>query len=252
MKLVLLQIDIQWGNPQENIARVERLLSQATDANLYVLPEMWATGFATEPAGIAENESHSVALAWMKQQARLRGCAICGSLAVKMPDGSFRNRHYFVKPEGVEYYDKHHLFSHGGEDKTFEAGQEHTIVEWKGVRFLLLTCYDLRFPVWSRYGRAGEYDAIIYVANWPASRQLAWDVLTHARAIENQCYVIAVNRVGSDQKTSYQGGSMLIDPIGRTVAESIKNTEQALEAVLSMENLEKARLRFQVLSDRDE
>ena len=251
MNIVLLQLDIQWGQPQENIQRAERLIAQTGEADLIVLPEMWATGFATEPEGIAEDEDTSVALVWMQQKAAERQCAVCGSLAIRTADGAYRNRHYFVTPRQTDYYDKHHLFTHGGEHQHYTAGSVTKIVEWQGVRFLLLTCYDLRFPVWARYGRAGQYDAIIYVANWPQSRQPAWEVLTHARAIENQCYVVAVTRVGDDPQTHYAGGSMLIDPIGRTVAESKKDTEQPLEAVLSTELLQKARSRFRVLADRD-
>jgi predicted amidohydrolase len=114
-----------------------------------------------------------------------------------------------------------------------------------------LTCYDLRFPVWSRYGWAGKYDAIICVANWPQKRMDAWRVLTHARAIENQCYMIAVNRVGEGTACSYEGGSMVIDPIGRTMVACKENAEQSLVATVSIEEINKARNRFRVLSDGD-
>ena len=156
-----------------------------------------------------------------------------------------------MTPSAVFFYDKHHLFTHGHEHEYYTAGETHTIVEWSGMRFLLLTCYDLRFPVWSRYGVAGEFDAIVCVASWPQSRYAAWDTLTHARAIENQCYVIAVNRVGEDPVSQYNGGSMLIDPVGRTVATCNDNTEQSLNAVLSIDTLNKARSHFRVLDDRD-
>lgn len=251
MKVVLMQSDIQWNLPSENTVRVEQLMQAQPDADLYVLPEMWATGFAPEPEGVAEDEESSEALAWMKQQSEQRDCAICGSLAVRTADGSYRNRHYFVMPDRMAFYDKHHLFTYSGEHRRYVPGQDHTIVEWRGVRFMLLTCYDLRFPVWARYGRWGAYDAIIYVANWPQSRQQAWEVLTHARAIENQCYVVAVNRVGDDPVAHYAGGSRLIDPIGRLEACCNENAEQSLMATLGMDVLEKARKRFPVLSDRD-
>jgi len=251
MKIVLVQLDIVWGNPEANIRRAESLISSYSDVDLFVLPEMWATGFVVQPEAIAESENASVSLAWMRKVTLTHGCAICGSLAVKTVDGTFRNRHYFVTPDKVYYYDKHHLFSHGHEDETYTAGNTHTLVEWRDFKFLLLTCYDLRFPVWSRYGWAGEYDAIILVANWPKSRMAAWDVLLHARAIENQCFVIAVNRVGEDPVSHYAGGSVLIDPIGRTLAVCNNNAEQSLEALLSMEDLLNARKHFRVLSDRD-
>ena len=252
MNIVLLQTDIVWGQPQANIDHVEQLLP-AEAADLIVLPEMWATGFATEPEGIAEEESISAALAWMKQTAQERICVLSGSLSVKTSDNTYRNRHYFVAPQHTCYYDKRHLFSHGQEDKYYKAGQEPMITEWQGVRFLLLTCYDLRFPVWSRYGRAGKYDAIILVANWPASRQLAWDTLIRARAIENQCYMVAVNRIGTDATgINYEGGSAVIDPVGRTIASCTKNAEHAVSAVLDMERLHKMRQHFRVLDDRDQ
>ena len=251
MKIALLQLDIQWGCPAENIRRADRLIESHPDMQLYVLPEMWSTGFNVNPVGYAEDEQTSVSLQWMRETARKQNCALCGSLAVRTAEGEYRNRLYFVTPEQTSFYDKRHLFTYGGEDEYFTAGQQQVVVEWLGVRFLLLVCYDLRFPVWSRYGRAGEYDAIIYVANWPQSRQQAWNVLTHARAIENQSYVIAVNRVGDAPGIRYQGGSMLIDPIGRTVAVCTENTEQLLEVTLSIEKLLEARRRFKVLNDRD-
>ena len=255
MRIVLLQTDIVWAEPQENIRRVERLMAEATTEEeagdtLFVLPEMWATGFCVEPEGIAEDEERSVALAWMKETTRKRGCALSGSLAVRTSGGSYRNRHYFVTPDKTVYYDKHHLFRHGGEDAFFTAGTEAVIAEWKGLRILLQTCYDLRFPVFSRYGLAGEYDAIIYVANWPAKRQLAWDTLIRARAIENQCCVAAVNRVGSDAVCDYGGESAIIDPIGRTMAacpEGLSWTITHLDA----SDIAKARSRFRVLADKD-
>ena len=252
MNIVLLQTDVAWADPIKNMEQAGQLLSSAGEADLYVLPEMWATGFAVQPEGIAEEADTARSLAWMRQLARARRCAVCGSLAVRTPDGKFHNRHYFVTPDAVEYYDKRHLFTHGHEDEFFEAGDRQVVVSWKGFRFLLLTCYDLRFPVWSRWGRAGEYDAIILVANWPASRQLAWDVLVRARAIENQSYVIAVNRVGTDAAgIVYEGGSMAVDPIGRTIAVAEKNVEQAVCTMLDIDQLRKMRTHFRVLADRD-
>lgn len=253
MKVVLLQTDIVWAHPVANISRAELLMQDVPAADLYVLPEMWATGFATQPKGIAEDEQTALSLAWMKQTAAVRQCAISGSLAVRTSDGKYHNRHYFVTPDGVAAYDKHHLFTHGHENEHYEPGRQPVIVSWKGFRLLLLTCYDLRFPVWSRWGRAGEYDAILLVANWPQKRQPAWEVLTCARAIENQSYVVAVNRVGTDgMGIAYEGGSQVIDPVGRVLTVGKKNVEQALTAVLDMEKLLKMRQHFRVLDDRDQ
>jgi len=246
MKVRLLQTDILWADVEQNIENAQRMIDEGEASDLYVLPEMWSTGFATMPAGIAEDEQSSLALQWMKQVASARGCAICGSLAVRVGD-CYRNRHYFITPEATTCYDKRHLFAYGHENLHYTRGEKAVIAQWKGFRCLLQTCYDLRFPVFSRYGRAGEYDAIIYVANWPASRMSAWQILTQARAIENQAYVIAVNRCGNDPQTNYVGDSRIIDPVGRIMAR-IPNTDTG---VLDLSVLQQMRQRFRVLDDRD-
>ena len=187
----------------------------------------------------------------MHQTAKSRSCAVCGSLLIQTADGTYRNRHYFVTPDNVLFYDKHHLFTYGHEDRYITPGNDHVIATWQGRRFLLLTCYDLRFPLWSRYGRAGEYDAIIVVANWPESRQQAWRILTRARAIENQCYLLASNRVGDDESCHYCGESLICDSKGDTLAEGAFNQEMAVTATLDFEKLTTIRNRFKVLEDRD-
>ena len=250
MKVTIFQIDLCWANPDENVKIAQQMLASSTGSELYVLPEMWATGFATTPHDIAESED-SIALQWMKRTAVEQSCAVSGSLLIHTEDGKYRNRHYFVTPDNVVYYDKRHLFTYGHEDAYITPGNEQVIVEWQGVRFLLLTCYDLRFPVWSRYGRAGEYDAIIAVANWPESRQQAWRVLTRARAIENQCYLIGCNRVGDDQFCHYIGESLVVDSKGDTLAEGEKECETAVTADLDFEKLIAVRNRFKVLENRD-
>ena len=262
----MLQMDIAWGAPEENRRRAEQLIAQSEPSDLYVLPEMWATGFTMTPETQAEDETNSPSLAWMQQIAERHQCAVCGSLAIKAFDGTYRNRLYFVTPSLAEgkcqedggkqaphytYYDKHHLFTHGHEHEHYTPGHEAVIFLWKDFRILFQTCYDARFPVFSRYGRVGEYDAIIYVANWPASRRLAWDTLIRARAIENQSYVVAVNRVGTDPVTHYDGGSAVIDPIGRTVVEAPDGQTSAVFAVLDSERLQSMRQHFRVLDDRD-
>lgn len=253
MKVTLLQTDIRWASPDENIREARRLMDTQPGADLYVLPEMWSTGFATEPAGIASTEADNAALGWMRQTAREHQCAVCGSLAVRLADGTCRNRHYFVdgRSDCLSHYDKHHLFSYGHEDRCYVAGNEHTIVCYDGFRLLLLTCYDLRFPCWSRYATGREYDAIICVANWPQSRQSAWHLLTRARAVENQCYMVAVNRVGDDSHSHYVGASCVIDPIGRTIGQCQRDTVQALTCTLDIEELHRRRNKFRVLDDRD-
>lgn len=253
MKVSLLQTDIAWGDFVENIRRAEELMGDSDDSDLYVLPEMWSTGFATQPDGIAHLEEHNDALWWMRQKATEKQCAICGSLAVHLNDGTNRNRHYFVDGRNHQetFYDKHHLFTYGGENKYYTAGQQHTIVEYEGFRILLLTCYDLRFPCWSRYADKREYDIIVVVANWPHSRQSAWHILTRARAIENQAYLVGVNRVGDDEYAHYVGASCVIDPIGRTLGQCRLERAETLTIDLSLEELCRRRLKFRVLEDRD-
>ena len=252
MKVTILQTDIEWGIPEDNIRRAELLMAQKPDSDLYVLPEMWSTGFATEPFGIAEEETSSKALAWMKSKAKALDCAICGSLAIVV-DGKYRNRHYFINGrKGVlEYYDKHHLFSYGHEDQFYTAGDKHLVVDYEGFRFLLLTCYDLRFPMWSRYCDKHPYDAIICVANWPESRQNAWQILTRARAIENQAYLIGCNRVGNDNYNHYRGCSAIISPIGKTLAKCKMNEQDCASFLLDFESLNQKRTKFKVLEERD-
>lgn len=253
MKVTLLQTDIRWAQPRENISEAARLLAEAEASNLYVLPEMWSTGFATEPEGIAADEADNAALRWMQHEAACRQCAICGSLAIRLSDGTFRNRHYFV--DGLSgqtaYYDKHHLFTYGHEDRYYTPGQLHTIVSYHGFRLLLLTCYDLRFPCWSRYATNREYDAIVIVANWPESRQSAWQLLTRARAIENQCYLVGVNRVGDDLYSHYAGASVVVDAYGQTLGQCRCHEVQALTVTLDLSELNRRRHKFRVLDDRD-
>ena len=187
----------------------------------------------------------------MRRTAAIRQCAICGSLAALAADGTLRNRFYFVKPDGeFDYYDKRHLFTYGGENKHYAPGERRVVVEYKGIRFLLLTCYDLRFPVWAR--NRGDYDAIIITANWPESRQHVWDALTKARAIENQCYVIAANRTGCDPNCHYTGGSVIIDAKGHTVTQAKGQAAQTITADIDIEALHTFRCKFPVLDDRDE
>ena len=252
MKVTILQTDIEWGSPRENIRRAEALMASAPVSDLYVLPEMWSTGFATEPQGIAEPEATSVSLEWMRRMAHERQCAICGSLAISIGD-TYRNRHYFIdgRSGSESFYDKHHLFSYGGEDRYYTAGQDHTIVSYMGFRLLLVTCYDLRFPMWSRYADRLQFDAIVCVANWPESRQNAWQILTRARAIENQAYLIGCNRVGDDAYSHYRGCSAVVSPIGKTLCRCRPNVQDTATFTLDLEQLRQKRNKFRVLSERD-
>ena len=249
MKITVLQRDIIWANPKENVRRAEAAIAAQPGAALYVLPEMFSTGFCTQPEGIAES-ADSETLHWMQRLAAEKDAAIAGSVAVS-DQGHYYNRFYFVYPDGkVQYYDKKHLFTYGGEHKRFTAGEERVVVEFRGVRILLEVCYDLRFPLWAR--NRGDYDLILYVASWPTSRVEAWSTLLRARAIENQCYVAGVNRVGTDPACDYCGGTALIDPYGKTLAECERNQESEISAVIDMERLRAFREKFPVLNDADE
>lgn len=246
MKITLLQTDISWSSPEENIEKAERLIEETGTADLFVLPEMWSTGFVTDAPG----EDQQEALAWMWNTAKRKDAAVCGSLAVKLDNGQSVNRQFFVEPSGeISTYDKRHLFRYGGEDRYYRAGHQRKVVEWRGVRFLLVTCYDMRFPVWMRY--RGDYDAIICVANWPESRQHVWHTLLRARAIENQCYVIGCNRVGDDPNCHYVGHSAVIDSRGKAIAEDLTERQTTVSATIDIDELNSFRERFGVLADRD-
>ncbi|MBR5282080.1 MAG: amidohydrolase [Alistipes sp.] len=248
MKVTILQRDIEWANPTLNVQRAEEAIARNAGADLYVLPEMFSTGFCTQPEGIAES-SNSDTLKWMQRKAAETNAAIAGSVAVE-ENGKFYNRFYFVKPDGsVTHYDKKHLFTYGGEHLRFTAGEQRVIVEWRGVRILLEVCYDLRFPIWAR--NRGDYDMILYVASWPTPRVAAWSALLVARAIENQCYVAGVNRVGTDPACEYCGGSVIIDPYGKVIAVCADNEETEATAEVNMEALQAFREKFPVLKDAD-
>lgn len=249
MKVTILQKDITWADAKANIADAERLIKAAPRSDLYVLPEMWTTGFATVPFDISEDIDHSISLDWMVNEAQSIHSALAGSLSVKA-DGKYRNRLYFVYPDGhYKYYDKHHLFKYGGEDKYYTQGEVRVVVEYDGMRFLLATCFDLRFPEWLR--NFNDYDCILLVANWPESRQNAWQILLRARAIENQCYVVGANRVGDDEFCHYIGNSAVIDAYGHTIGRCTRQTNTTVTCDISMEELNHFRNRFNIIKDRD-
>lgn len=248
MRITIVQQDIQWASPAINRERAEAAIGRNPDSDLYVLPEMFSTGFCTCPEGIAES-AESETLQWMKQTAARTNAAIAGSVAV-CDEGRYYNRFYFVKPDGeVTFYDKKHLFTYGGEHLRFTAGEKRVVVEFRGVRFLLEVCYDLRFPIWSR--NRGDYDMILYVASWPVPRIEAWNALLVARAIENQCYVAGVNRVGTDPSCEYCGGSVVIDPYGKCIASCERGEASEATTEIDMDALEAFRQKFPVLGDAD-
>ena len=248
MKINLIQTDIVWGDPQANCAHLDKLLAGAEPAELYVLPEMFSTGFATLPNATVEHEP-SAGLAWMQRKAAELHAAIAGSIALEVGEKCV-NRFYFVRPDGTyEQYDKRHLFGYGGEGERFQAGQERVIVKYLGVRFLLAVCYDLRFPVWLR--SRDDYDVMLLVASWPDVRRFAWDTLARARAIENACYVAAVNRVGTDPACTYNGGTAWIGPYGETLAEAADGRESVVSGEIDLARIATYHTKFPVLSDAD-
>lgn len=248
MRIALIQQNVTWRDAERNRAVAARLIRNHPHADLYVLPEMFTTGFCMRPEEVAET-TDGPTLEWMKQQAAGCDAAVAGTVPV-VADGRFYNRFYFVHPDGqVQYYDKRHLFTYGGEPRRYTAGSERVVVEYRGWRILLQICYDLRFPVWSR--NRGDYDLILYAANWPESRAAVWDVLLRARALENQCYVAGVNRVGDDPSCHYAGGTALIDAYGSAVALCWPEQEEVALQTLDKEALEAFRHKFPVLDDRD-
>ena len=250
MKIALIQMNLAWCDAQENLNRAESFIRNHPGADVYVLPEMFTTGFCMEPQRIAE-PAEGMALPWMRRMAAEADAAIVGSVATVAAEGGYKNRMYFVEPDGkVTHYDKRHLFSYSGEDKHYEAGTERVIVEFRGVRFFLQVCYDLRFPVFGR--NCDDYDVALYVANWPDKRRMAWDVLLRARAIENQAVVIGVNRVGTDPMCNYDGGTVAIDFFGFIAAACADNTEEVVTYEVKMDELRHYRNKFPSLVDSDD
>ncbi len=253
MKISIVQFNPAWKAPAANRNSLQKLLDPVPETDLLVLPEMFSTGFVTDPAGAAEKDGES--LRFMQETAARRSCSVAGSLAVE-EEGAFFNRFYFVYPDGREvHYDKHHLFTFGGEHRTFTPGDKPVVAEFRGVRFLLQVCYDLRFPVFSRNrllpdGKA-LYDAALYVASWPDVRSEAWDTLLRARAIENQCFLAGVNRVGEDPGNRYSGHSVVLGPKGQVLSGCAEYREEVVTCELKMQDLLAYRNQFPVLQDAD-
>lgn len=247
MKIALVQNAPIKGNPDKNLAQLDPLIGNGCRADIYVLPEMFATGQYIDPAPVVQTMDGPV-VRWLQHKSANLNAAVCGTLPV-VDNGHIYNRLCFAMPDGkMEYYDKHHLFSYSGEADNFTPGKERIIIEFRGLRILLLICYDLRFPIFSR--NRDDYDAVFYPANWPDKRILAWDTLLRARAIENQCFAIGVNRSGSDEFGDYPGHSAIITPYGETLIQTDAEP-QMICAELDMEQLARFRAKFPVLQDAD-
>lgn len=247
LNVAICQVDMEWEEIGHNLARIEKVVAEAA-ADVVVLPEMFATGFKLRPSVVAEPMDGAVVTA-MRRWAGEYNKAVVGSVVIE-EEGKYRNRMLFVEPSGkMTQYDKHHLFRPGGEARDYTPGNRRVVVEYKGFRFLMLVCYDLRFPVWSR--NRGDYDAIIYCASWDNKRRDAWRTLLRARAIENQCYVIGVNRVGTDPDAVYIGDSMAVDYIGRTLADA-ESGEWTMVVTLDLKEQRAFRQSFPAWMDADD
>ena len=257
LKITIIQSQLHWEDRDKNLEMFDKLISGLKGkTDLIVLPEMFSTGFTMNTNKLAENTPGKT-LEWMQQKAVETNAAITGSIIAE-EDGKYFNRLLWVNPDGSWHkYDKRHLFTMVGEDQYFTAGTERLVVEYKGWKILPLVCYDLRFPVWARNRKQAdghpEFDMMIYVANWPEARKQPWKKLLVARAIENQAFVIAVNRVGKDMKEIiYSGDSAIIDPYGEYITQGKPGEEQLLHTTISYQTLSDFRKKFPVLDDGDE
>lgn len=245
----IIQTDLVWENVAANLANFERKIAsikQPTD--LILLPEMFTTGFSMKSEELAESIDGRT-MQWMAQQAKKHNAVIAGSLIIK-EKGNYYNRLIWMRPNcSYQSYDKRHLFAMGGEHEHFTAGTERLIVELKGWKICPLVCYDLRFPVWAR--NTENYDLLLYLANWPIPRITHWQALLKARAIENQCYTVGVNRIGTDAFGNYySGNSAIIDARGETLFEEAHQTTVYTQKI-SKKYLEKTRKDLPFLKDID-
>jgi predicted amidohydrolase len=260
LTITIIQANLVWENKQANLELLEQKIeSISSKTELVILPEMFSTGFSMKPSLYAETMDGST-IQWMKKMATTKGIILTGSVIIE-ENGSYFNRLIWMLPTGeLGYYDKRHLFAFAGEDKHYAAGNRRLIASVKGWRINLQICYDLRFPVWARQTismdnqqeRTPEYDLLIYVANWPEKRNHAWKTLLSARAIENQCYVVGVNRIGVDGNEIYHSGdSQLISPLGEVLFQQAH--EEVVQTItLEKETLMETRNKFPFWKDADE
>ena len=247
LHITLVQADLEWNSPETNRQHLKGLLNKTTETDIIVLPELFATAFCME--GVAE-EMMGQSMQWMHALAKEKKAAICGSLIIQ-ENGKQFNRFIWMSPDGVvEHYDKRHLFSLLSEEEQFAAGRERKIITYKGWKICPQICYDLRFPVFSR--NDSGYDLLMYVANWPERRIVAWDKLLQARAIENQSYVIGVNRVGADASdVLFTGHSAVYDAFGETIT-LLGEQEKVKTVVLEKVKQDEIRANLPFLKDGDD
>lgn len=249
MQVSIIQAPLHWENPEANREYFTKKIHKIShETHLVVLPEMFTTGFTMNPVQVAETMDGPT-VSWMKDVAMKRNFALTGSVIIR-EGANYYNRLLFVFPSGeLEFYDKRHLFSLAGEQQKYTKGSNRKIVDYYGWRICLFVCYDLRFPVFSRFN--DDYDLLVYVANWPEPRINAWDALLKARAIENMAYVIGVNRTGTDENhNSYPGHSQVIDYLGHHQVQP-SSEETTFTALLDKQALLQTRAKFGFLEDRD-
>jgi omega-amidase len=250
LKITLIQSELVWEDISSNLTGFDNTINAVEeDTHLIILPEMFSTGFTMNAAELAQDMKGS-AVKWIKQKSAEKTVDILGSI-IADDGGKFFNRLVWAKPDGEIFtYDKKHLFRMAGEEKIYSAGSKNITVELNGWRIRPFICYDLRFPVWTR-NMKNQYDAAIFIANWPERRSAHWKALLQARAIENQCYVIGVNRVGTDGNgLTYSGDSSIIDPWGTVIFQ--KSNQTCIHtAELSYDVLKTSREDFPVWMDAD-
>ena len=256
LSITIIQANLHWEDKAANLNMFEEKINSIKEkAEVVILPEMFSTGFSMNPKTLAE-KMDGPSVTWMKNLAARKKIIIAGSLIIE-EEGKYYNRLIWMLPNGqYGYYDKRHLFAYATEDEHYSAGNKRLIASVKGWKINLLVCYDLRFPVWARQTNddAGnpEYDLLVYVANWPERRVHAWKTLLQARAIENQCFVVGVNRVGEDGNGHhYSGESMIVDPMGEVLATKV-NEEAVITMTLDKSKLEDVRKKLPFLKDADE
>ncbi len=260
LTITTIQSNILWEDKVANMQMLQQKIENInTKTEIVVLPEMFTTGFSMQPDLLAETMNGDT-VTWMKNVSKENGIVLCGSIIIE-EDGKYFNRLIWMLPNGqIGHYNKRHLFAYGDEDKHYTCGNKRLIAQVKGWKINLQVCYDLRFPVWARQApqhkeqavtNTSEYDVLINVANWPERRSHAWKTLLCARAIENQCYVVGVNRVGDDAKQiHYSGNSLVIDPMGQ-VLYHMAEQEDINTITITKEKLEEVRTTFPFLDDAD-
>lgn len=252
LKFALLQFSPNWEKVQENQEILERWFATAPDCDIIVLPEMFASGFSMNPQNCYMNES-SPCYKWLLNKSIELGKVICGSI-IWQEGNRYFNRFIWIE-NGVElhHYNKRHLFSLAGEEKVYTAGNTPILIEYKGWKIASFICYDIRFPVYMRRHKDFNYDLLLIVASWPERRHYAWQQLLCARAIENQAYLVAVNRVGKDGNgVLHEGGSGLWDYFGKKKIATQSFKEEWKQVIINKEKLEKFRQQFRFIEDGDD